>query len=161
MSKKIKVILLENVDNYGKAGGIVEVSEGYARNYLFPKGIAALATTQVEEQAKTKKSQEEQAEKEQLAKLQKEADKLDGTELTISARIKDGNEIFGKITPRDISKALKTQAKLTIATKDINLPEPITSSGTYDVTINLSDDVETNIKVTIEPNPDSLPKTDE
>lgn len=161
MSKKIKVILLEDVDNYGKAGEIVDASEGYARNYLFPKGIAALATTQVEEQVKAKETKAKQNEKKQLAKFQKEAEKLEGTELTISARIKEGDEIYGKITVRDISKALKTQANLSITAKDISLPEPITSSGTYDVTINLSADVETNIKVTIQPDPDSLPKTNE
>jgi large subunit ribosomal protein L9 len=161
MSKKIKVILLEDLSNYGKAGEIIDVSEGYARNFLFPQAKAALATAQVEKQAEEKIAQEEQTEQEQLAKTRQQAEKLDGTELTLLSRVKDGNQIFGKITKQDISKALNTQAKLTTKAKDINLPDPITSLGSYDITVNLSADVETNIKVTVEPDPDSLPKTDD
>lgn len=161
MSKKIKVILLEDVESYGRSGEIVEVSEGYARNFLFPQTKAALATSQVEKQVEKNKSRVEQAEKEQLADSQKQADELDGSELTITARVKDGDEIYGKINKKDIVEALKTQADLTIATKDIGLAKPIASLGTYDVIVNLPNGVDTKIKIFVEADPDSLPKTEE
>lgn len=161
MSKNIKVILLENVESYGRAGEIVEVSEGYARNFLFPQAKAALATNRVEKQVERKRSQVEQVEKEQLADDQKKADELDGTELTIIARVKDGDEIYGKIQKKDIVETLKTQANLITAVKDISLVEPITKLGTYDITISLSNYVDTNMKVNVEADPDSLPKEEE
>ena len=161
MSKNIKIILLEDLAGYGRAGDITEASEGYARNFLFPQGKAALATSQIETKAAERKSQDDQAAKAKLAKYQQKAEELDGIELIIFARLKGNNEIFGKISERDISKALDTQANLTITAKDIIISEPITAVGTHDVTVTLSKDIEANIKVTIEPDPDSIPKNDE
>jgi len=160
MSKKISIILLEDITNLGQAGDIVEATEGYARNFLFPQAKAALATDQAKQEVKDKKQQAAKINDEQLAALQSKADNLAGTELLLTARVKDGTEIYGKITPGQIAKELNKAAKLDLKAKAINLPQPITATGTYDVTVSLSPDVETTIKVTVEPDPDSLPNED-
>jgi large subunit ribosomal protein L9 len=161
MSKKVTIILLEDLSGYGKAGDIIDVSEGYARNFLFPQSKAALATTQVKEQSKRNKAKEKKVTDEELAKAQKEAESIEGTELLMTARIKEGEEIFGKIAERDISKALKEQVDKQIDARDVKLEKPITSVGTYDVTVVLPSDIEAKIKVSVEADPDSLPKEDE
>ncbi|OGY36086.1 MAG: hypothetical protein A3I08_03575 [Candidatus Andersenbacteria bacterium RIFCSPLOWO2_02_FULL_46_11] len=93
----------------------------------------------------------------QLAILQSQADSLMNTELFITARLKDGEQIYGQIKPAQIIKALNEQAHLNLTAKSISLAEPITSIGTFDTTVNLSPDVETVIKVTVIANPKTKP----
>jgi large subunit ribosomal protein L9 len=157
MSKKVKVILLEDIHNIGRAGDIVEVTEGYARNMLIPQTKAALATTQREKTLRDKKMREENISQAQLAALQSQADALMDTELIITARLKDGEQIYAQVKPAQIIKALNEQAHLKLTAKSISLAGPITSIGTFDATINLSPDVETIIKVTVIPDPKSKP----
>lgn len=155
MSKKVKIILLEDVPNIGRAGDIVSVTEGYARNMLIPQTKAALATTQNEQALADKKRRAAQISQAQLAALQSQADALMDTELIITARLKDGDQIYGQVKPAQIVKALNEQANLKLTAKSISLAKPITSVGTFDATIHLSSDVETIIKVTVVPDPKS------
>ena len=157
MSKKVKIILLEDVPNIGRAGDIVAVTEGYARNMLIPQTKAALATTQSEKTLQEKKMRAAKISQTQLAILQSQADSLRNTELFITARLKDGEQIYGQIKPAQIIKALNEQANLNLTAKSISLAEPITSIGTFDTTVNLSPDVETVIKVTVIANPKTKP----
>jgi len=157
MSKKLKIILLEDVASVGRAGEIVVVSEGYARNMLIPQTKAALATSQNEQTVQAKRTHAAQTARAQLLALQSQAEGLMGTELLLTARLKDGQEIYGQIKPPQIIKALNQQANLKLTAKAIKLAEPITALGTYDVTIILSPDVETAVKVTVVPDPKSKP----
>ncbi len=161
MSKKVSVILLEDVAGLGQAGDIVVVSEGYARNFLFLEGKAALATSEVKAQqaAQTKAAEAEKATA--TAAAQELAQTLDGTELTLKARVKDGNEIFGRITKKQIADELNKQAKLKLTSKQVDLKKSITTLGSQDVTVNLTNDVTATIRVTIEAEPGSEPQTDE
>lgn len=151
MSNRIRVILLENIDALGHAGDIVNVTEGYARNALFPAGKAALADDKRIART-TKKKQAARVEQEQhLADLQKQADSLDGTELTIGARLKNEEDIFGTITVAAIAKHLQQQGGLTVAAQDVKLSQRITKIGTYPVTVSFGSGIEATVQVIIIP----------
>lgn len=161
MSKKVQVLLLENVSNVGQAGQIIETSEGYARNYLFPQGKAALATESVKKVVEQKKAVATKAAEEELSETQKKAEALEGTELVIIGKIKDGDQIFGKITPAKIAQELSKQAGLAIKSGDVKLPQVVNKLGTYDVTVRLSKEIETTLKVTVAADPSTEAKRDE
>lgn len=162
-SQKVSVILLEDVPSLGQAGDIVSVSEGYARNALFPPGKAALASAGIKKEHEARRQTAQKKEADALAARQAKAAQLEGTELALYARVKDGNEIFGRLTAAHIAKQLNAQAKLELKSKDVLLPEPLTKLGSYDVTLCLAPDVEASIKVTVLPEPGSgsKPKDDE
>ena len=151
MGKQVQVILLEDIDSLGQTGDIVSVAEGYARNTLFPSGRAALADETAKARSKAKQDKATAEEKQQLAALQEQADQLDGTELQLSARVKDGDDIFGSITAAMIAKELKNQAEVAVKARDVELPEAITKIGSHDVVIHLATDVDTTIRVTVVP----------
>jgi len=157
MAKNIQVILLENIEDVGQAGDIVTVSEGYARNSLFPAGQAALATEGTKQAQSRTAAQQDKAKQQQLAAAQEQAAALDGTELTIEARLKEGNDIFGSITATQIAKELNQQAKLTLKAKDVNLAQPIATTGSHSVVVHFSPDAEATIQVTVVPEPGSEP----
>lgn len=161
MKKNISVVLLEDISSLGKAGDIVEVAEGHARNFLFPEGKAALATPEMRQQHAARAQQQAAVDATKLAEVQQKAESLTGTELTLTAQIKEGTEIFGKITAKDIAKELNSQAQLTLKAKDIKLKQAITDIGSHDVEITLSDDVATTIRVTVVAAPGSTPVSDE
>lgn len=161
MSKKVSVILLEDIAGLGQAGDIIAVSEGHARNFLFPEAKAALATTEIQAQKQAEKDKQQKEKAAATIAAQELAQNLEGTELTLRAKVKDGNEIFGKITKKQITEELNKQAKLQLTNKQIELTTPIKTTGSQDVTINLTDDVTATIKVTVEAEPSSLPASDE
>lgn len=149
MSDRIKVLLLENVASLGKAGDIVTVNEGYARNFLFPNTQAALATTDVVASKASSDRKKQKEDETKTAELHRQAENLQGTELVLTARVKEGQEIFGSITPKQIIDELKKQAGLTLKPKDIDLKQPLTELGHTDVTVMLSPEVTTTIRVTV------------
>lgn len=164
MAKKIDVILLEDVDGVGNAGDIVSVSEGYARNSLFGEGKAALADATAKTAAEKKAAKVKQVEDKQLQEAQELASTLEGTELSLSAKVKEGegSELYGSITAATIAKELSSQTDLTIKAKDIGLPEPITATGSYDVAVQLADEIEATIKVlVVAENPEDAAKDEE
>ena len=151
MSKRVRVILLEEITELGRAGDIVSVSEGYARNALFPEGKAALATDKEVTRVTRQKQIEQQKADAKLEDLQKQADALDGTELTIQARTKNDDEIFGSINAAHIAEELKEQGNVKVRAKDIGLDAPISTVGTHAATISFCHGIEAEIKVIIKP----------
>ena len=151
MSKKIQVILLEDIMGLGLSGDIVSVSEGHARNSLFGSGKAALADATTKANVKRKQDADLAANAKKLEKLQATAEKLDGTELIIKSRSKEeeGSQLYGSVTSKNIAEELKAQADIKIMAKDVMLKKPILQLGSQDVTIKLSSDVEANIRVTV------------
>jgi len=148
---KVGIILLEDDPSLGQAGDIVAVSEGYARNFLFPQGKAALATEQAQARQAKRAATQAQASQAELTQLQQQAANLDSTELFLAAKVKDDSQdLYAAIKAKDIATALNDQAKLDIKPNSIALSEPIQALGTYDVVINLSDDVEAKIKLTVQ-----------
>jgi large subunit ribosomal protein L9 len=152
MSTRIRVILLEDIAELGTAGDIINVSEGYARNALFPAGKAALADETTVSRAQHKKAAAQAEEERRLEALQQQADALDSTELTLTARVKnDDEEIFGRISAATVASELQKQAKLSVSAKDITLPKKITKVGSYPITVSFGSGIEATIHLNVIP----------
>jgi large subunit ribosomal protein L9 len=145
----MKVIFLEDVPNVGNAGQIKEVADGYGRNYLIPRKLAAPARPQdiknVEAQIKARARQAARTEVEMKAL----AEILEGKEITLKARAGAQERLYGSITAADISAGLETGLKATVDKRKIELAEPIHQLGTYDVPIRLGKDILATVKVTV------------
>lgn len=151
MAKKISVILLEYVPNIGRAGQVVQVSEGYARNKLFPAGSAALASTPAGQKMEREQITKRKKKSEVLKAAQVLAERLEGTELVITAKVKDGEgeELFGSVSAKQISEELSNQGNFDIAVKQIRIKDPIRSLGTYKVTLQLIPEVDCELQITV------------
>ena len=155
MAKTMRVILLEDITEIGRAGDIVVVSEGYARNFLFPQSKAALATENIQRDHNRRAKNAEKEKQEKIKALQEKAEQLDGTELVVIVRVKEGSdEIFGRITANTLALRLKEQGKVACKARDIKLKKNITEVGEYDVLVDLGAGVETTIHIRIVPEED-------
>ena len=145
----MKVILQQDVKGQGKKGQLVDVSDGYARNFLLPKKLAVPATAEnvntMKQQEKARLAQQaaEKAEAEATAK------KLEGISVTLSAKAGDGGRLFGAVTAKEISEALSAQHGLNIAKTKIVLDEPIKSCGGYQLKVKLGYEVTGTLKVQV------------
>ena len=146
----MKVILLEDVKGKGKKGDIVNVSDGYARNFLLPKNLASEATSANLNAAQiSKKAQEHRA------KVAKDAavelgEKLREGVLIVKAKCGEGTRLFGSVTNAEISEAIKGTYGIEIDKKKISLAEPIKELGIYDATIKVFAEVAVPMKVKVE-----------
>ena len=142
----MQIILKEDMDNLGKSGEVVNVKEGYGRNYLLPRGLAVLATADdVSRVAHEKRVIAARAAK--LSKeLQSEADRLGQLTVSIARAVGDEDKLFGSVTSRDIAEALAEQ-KVSIDAKKIHLDEPLKALGMTEVPIKLGQGVTAKIKV--------------
>ncbi|MDD3486817.1 MAG: 50S ribosomal protein L9 [Candidatus Moranbacteria bacterium] len=143
--KNMKVILLKEVAKLGREGDIVEVADGYARNFLFPQNLAKTATDQNLKEAEAQKEKKKKSDQAELGETQKLAEQLEGRELFVKVKEKDG-KLFGSVNEKTISKTFASEG-LEISPESIELPEPIKEVGDYDVKINLPHGLEANIKV--------------
>ena len=145
----MKVILQQDVRGQGKKGQLVEVSDGYARNFLLPKKLAVPATAEnvntMKQQEKARKAQEaaEKAEAEALSK------KLEGLMVKIPAKAGEGGRLFGAVTAKEISEALAAQHGLTIAKAKLVLDKPIKACGGYQVKAKLGYEVTGTVNVMV------------
>ena len=140
----MKVILQQDVKGQGKRGQLVNVSDGYARNFLFPKNLAVPANAD-NMQDKAKKAQMA-AEK---AEAQAIAEKLKGVMVKIPAKAGTGGRLFGAVTSKEISEALQAQFDLTIAKSKIVQEEPIKSFGTYQLKCKLGYEIIGTVNVVV------------
>ncbi|MBQ7496462.1 MAG: 50S ribosomal protein L9 [Selenomonas sp.] len=144
----MKVILSQDVKKLGKKGEIVEVQEGYGRNFLLPRKLAVLATAQsmnvAKQQAGSKARKEAMATDE--AKLM--ASQLEKVEVTIPVRIGEGGKLFGSVTGKDVSDALKKQ-NIDIDKKKISIKDNITGTGVYEAVIKVHPAITSTVKVNI------------
>ncbi len=144
----MEVILRTDIPKLGKAGDIVKVKDGYARNYLIPKGFAIPANQKnIKALEKQRKIILAKAERERK-KLESLAEKLEGITLNIYRKKIDEERIYGSVSALDIVNALKEQG-IEIDKKFVNLEEPIKSLGSFEVPIKLSSDKVVNIKVEV------------
>lgn len=151
MSKDVRVILLEDHPSLGHTGDIVNVSEGYARNSLFPAGQAALADDQAVSSAQKQQTLQAKKNQQQLEELQAIAEKLDGSQLEMPVRVNEEGVLYGSIKTAAIAKQLQSQINLKVRSADITLPQSITVCGNYPIQVSLKDQVETTIYLNVIP----------
>lgn len=144
----MKVVLIKNVDKLGKAGDIKNVADGFASNFLIPNQLAKPATENVI--AETEKNAKERIlqEKFLLQKTQEVASQIDGKELIIKAKAKEG-KLFGSITPAMIAEKLKEE-KIEIGENNIKIKKPIREIGEHSVKVELEHGLEGEMKVIVE-----------
>ncbi len=145
----MKVILLEDVKKLGKKGDLVNVADGYARNYLFPRNLAEEATSGSIKQLKQEKTALERKKQKEIETAKQIAEKLSQTSVTLKVKAGDKGKLFGSVTTKDISDALKKQHKVEIDKRKIEISEPIKSLGSYVVDIKLAPEVQTQVTVKI------------
>lgn len=145
----MKVILLKDVKSLGKSGDIVKASDGYARNYLIPKGLAKEATESNINELNRRKAAERKKKLEETEKAQKLASELKNKEVKIFAKCGESGRLFGAITSKDISNALKSQYGIEIDKKKI-ATNAIKQLGTYDIEIKIYPEISTKIKLVVE-----------
>lgn len=148
----MKVILTEDVKSLGKKGEIVEVSDGYARNFILPKNKGVEATAANLNTRKLQKANEEKVAKENLEAAKELREKLLAAPVTIKIKAGEGGKLFGAIATKEIAAALKEQHGLDVDKKKIVLDDPIKELGTHTVKVKLHKDVtaELTVKVTEE-----------
>jgi large subunit ribosomal protein L9 len=143
----MEVILRQTVENVGNPGDIVKVSNGYARNYLLPHGLAYQATPGNLKRIAAEKARLEAAENERRQSARTLADRLEQVSLTFSARVGEEEKLFGSVTAADIVQQLHAQGFPEIEKRQVDLHEPIKALGVYKVPIRLHADVKPEIKV--------------
>ena len=131
----MKVILKADVRGKGKKGQMIEVAEGYARNFLLPKGLAVLATADAMNTMRLQEKAKAKADAEAKAAATEIAEKLKGLQVKVSSKGGEGGKLFGAVTGREIAAALKEQHGVDIDSKKLVLDEPIKSFGSYQVKI--------------------------
>ena len=154
MSSKTKVLLNESVRHVGRVGDVVEVSPGYARNYLLPKGLAVEPTKGNLKKVEERKKEIERQEKELRAKQEKIIQKLSSVEVTLERRVNEQGHLFGSVGANDIAHAQQQQG-YDVEASDINLSTKLDQIEKYTVEVKFADDLSTEIKVWVSPDAES------
>lgn len=145
----MKVILQKDVKNLGKVGDLVSVSTGFARNYLFPRSLAAEATEKRVHEFEHLKKVAEAKKKKAVGERQELIKKLSGVTVNFKAPAGDTDKLFGTVTNVDISNELEKHG-YSIDRRDIHLEEPIKMLGQHKATIRLGEGIETSVLVSVE-----------
>lgn len=146
----MEVLLIEDVERLGQAGEIKRVSDGYARNYLFPRELAVLATPGAIKQAKRERRAAVRREAQALSEAQALAQVLDGTSVTFQARAGEGDRLYGSITNANVADALSEEIGQEVDRRKIDMEEPLKELGTHAITIRLAPEAEAKVTVVIE-----------
>ena len=145
----MKVLLLADVKGQGKKDQIVEVSDGYARNFLFPKKLAVIADAKVLSEAKSKEEARQYKLREEKAAARALADKLSTLTVNIHATSGGDGRLYGSITSKDIAEKLKEQHKIDIDKRKLVLSENIKAYGTYEVEVKVYPEISAKLKVSV------------
>ena len=146
----MKVILLEDVKSLGKKGDLVNVSDGYARNLLFPKKLGVEANAKNLNDLKLHKANEEKVAQENLDAAKAFAKDLEDKEVVVKIKVGEGGKTFGSVSAKEISEAAKAVYGIDIDRKKIVLSSPVKTTGTFTVPIKLHPKVTGNLKVRVE-----------
>ena len=144
-----QAILLEDHENLGAKGTVVDVSKGYLRNYLIPRKLAEPATRGAVAAAERRAAVAERAVADAAAKAEESAALLNKTVLTIAHQAGDDGRLFGSVTSQDIVDAIKEARGITLDRRKVHLDEPIKTVGTRMVTVEIGDGVLANVKTMV------------
>lgn len=145
----MKVILKQDVKDLGKVGEMVSVANGYARNFLFPRKLAAEATEKRIKEFEHWKRVAESRQKKAMASRKEMLDNVAGLQLVFRLNAGEEDKLFGSVTNKDISDELEKQGHI-IDKRDISLPEPIKILGQHKAMINMGEGLEQEIVITVE-----------
>lgn len=145
----MKVILLQDVKSLGKKGDTVDVSDGYARNFVIPKKLGVEANSKNQNDLKLQKANEAKVAKEKLETAQSFAAEMEQHEVVVSIKAGEGGRTFGSVSSKEIASAYKEQWGKEIDKKKIQLPEAIKSFGVYEVGVKLHPQVTGKLKVKV------------
>jgi large subunit ribosomal protein L9 len=145
----MRVVLRGDVENLGRKGDMVDVADGYARNYLVPKGLAIKATPGAQKQADAMRRNREMHELKTREAAEALAQRLAAGTIEIKARAGEGGRLFGSVTAADIADAVQAQLGLEIDRRRLELDEPLKELGASEVKLRVHPDVDAAVKVAI------------
>ena len=145
----MKIILLQDVKSLGKKGEVVDINDGYARNFVLPKKLGVEANGKNMNDLKLQKANEEKITKEQLEAAQAFAAEMEKDEVVVAIKAGEGGRTFGSVSSKEIAVAYKQQCGKEIDKKKIQLPEAIKSFGVYEVGVKLHPKVTGKLKVKV------------
>lgn len=146
----IELMLIQNVDNVGKQGEVIEVRPGHANNYLLPQGLAIIATEHHKRMVEKHKAKLKEIEKSRLSGLQKLADEIAQQSITIEANANDEGHLYGSVGAAEIVAALKAN-DVTVTEDQIRLQGVLKELGLYTVKVHLHQEIECDLKVWVVP----------
>jgi large subunit ribosomal protein L9 len=146
----MEVVFLQDVQNKARAGELRQVADGYARNYLIPKGLAELATPEVVKRLHKIKAAGDETRVRETEVLQDVAEALDGTMVTVSGRVTPNGRYYGAISSVQIAAVLSTSLGRNIDRRLLEPTEPIREPGEYEVVLNLSNDIQATVFIQAE-----------
>jgi len=144
----MKIVLRADVEHVGHKGDIVEVADGYARNFLVPRGLALRATSGIQKQADAMRRSRDARDRHAREVAQAVADRLTPT-IRIEARAGEGGRLFGSVTSSDVAAAVKSQLDVDVDRRDIALDEPIKELGVSELVVRLHRDVTATLSVEV------------
>jgi large subunit ribosomal protein L9 len=147
----MKVVLRDDVENVGRKGDLIEVTDGFARNYLVPRGLAMKATKGVVQQAEAMRRNREARDAREREAAQALADQLAGQRIELRARAGEGGRLFGSVTSADVVDAVRTQTGVTLDRRRTQLTDPLKELGPVEIPVKLHTDVEVTLTVDVVP----------
>src|SRR5215218_4132242 len=147
----VKLLLQESIKNVGRVGDVVDVSAGYARNYLLPQGLAVEPTKSNLKKVEARRQEIEKQEREQRERLLK---KLEGKDVTLERKANDQGHLYGAVSATDIAKQLQADG-YNVEAEDVLLPGKLDAINTYTVKVRFAEDLETDLKVYVAPDAES------
>ena len=150
----VKLLLKESIKNVGRVGDIVEVSPGYARNYLLPQDLAVEPTANNVKKIEARRKEIEKQERERREQQEAMIKRLEGVEVTLERRANEQGHLFGSVSATDVAKALQAQG-FNVEPGDVNLPGKLDRIERYQVQIKFAEDLTADVKVWVNPDPES------
>ena len=145
----MKVILIQDVKTLGKKGAVLEVAEGYARNFLFPRNLAKEATPVNMKELEHKNTLEAKKKQQILVEAKELANKISAITVTISTKAGEGGRLFGSVTSKDIVEVLESKHKIVVDKRKVELKETIKTLGVYQAVVKLHPDVQGEFKIQV------------
>lgn len=150
----VKLLLQESIKNVGRVGDVVEVSPGYARNYLLPKGLAVEPTKSNLKKVEARRQEIEKQEREKREQQERLLTKLEGKDVTLERKANDQGHLYGAVSATDIARQLQADG-FNVEAEDVLLPGKLDQINTYTVKVRFADDLETDLKVYVAPDAES------
>lgn len=145
----MKVVLLADVKGHGKKGEVVEASDGYARNFLFPRGLAKEATKGVLNEVKGQNEAKAYHKEQEVLAAKETAAKLEGQKVTVKSKAGDNGKLFGKVTNQNVADAIKYQLHIVVDKRKVQLPDGLKTTGSHEVEVKVYPEISAKIVVEI------------